>query len=52
MNIRKKAAFVACSDPLSSEQVRDIYELKAKLLEEGVDAEMPEAFFGMEPAQS
>ena len=50
MKIRKKAALAACSDPLSLEQLRDIYKLKEKLSEEGVDAEIPGGFFDMEPA--
>ena len=45
MNILKKAALTACSDPLSSKQVEEIRELKERLRGEGIEAEIIGGFF-------
>ena len=50
MNMMKKAALVACSDPLSTERIQEIHVLKEKLLAEGLTAEMISGFFDETPA--
>lgn len=45
MSDRKKAALVACSDPLTEKQAEEIRVLEGRLREEGVAAEMIQGFF-------
>ena len=45
MSDRKKAALVACSDPLTEKQAEEIRVLEGRLREEGLEAEMIQGFF-------
>lgn len=46
MEFRKKAALVACSDPLPEERLQEIRFLRQRLLEEDLEVKMVEGFFG------
>ena len=49
MNIQKKAALVACSDPLSVRRLQEIPVLKARLRDEGLETKIISGFFDGEP---
>ena len=50
MIVRKKAALVACSDPLSEKRVQECFVLRERLQEEGVETELVKGFFdGVDP---